>query len=177
MALFWSSLLTFYTRRQNGLLHVTDKAATAGNFATTAAGSLSSSNFTSARRHRRLPSSDLKQANRGGRRERNYKEIGAGVGGSNLIIFLAASPLSRAPETAMLRRLRELKQTRRRRKRQSQKNNCFYEQNNSFARASHFLSTFLWLCCVTTTWNPLMRLFMEDVNIRRRIFLSRFETG
>ena len=63
MALFWSSLLTFYTRRQNGLLHVTDKAATAGNFETTAAGSLSSSNFTSARRHRRLPSSDLKQVN------------------------------------------------------------------------------------------------------------------
>ena len=62
MALFWSRLLTFYTRRQIGLLHVTDKAATAGNFATTAAGSLSSSNFTSARRHRRLPSSDLKQA-------------------------------------------------------------------------------------------------------------------
>ena len=61
MALFWSRLLTFYTRRQNGL-HVTDKAATAGNFATTAAWSLSSSNFTSARRHRRLPSSDLKQA-------------------------------------------------------------------------------------------------------------------
>ena len=27
MALFWSSLLTFYTRRENGLLHVTDKAA------------------------------------------------------------------------------------------------------------------------------------------------------
>ena len=53
MALFWSRLLTFYTRRQNGL-HVTDKAATAGNFATTAAWSLSSSNFTSARRHRRL---------------------------------------------------------------------------------------------------------------------------
>ena len=63
MALFWSSLLTFYTRRQNGLLHVSDKAATAGNFATTAAGSLSTSIFTSARRHRRLPSSDLKQAN------------------------------------------------------------------------------------------------------------------
>ena len=62
MALFWSILLTFYTRRQNGLLHVTDKAATAGNFATTAAGSLSSSNFNSARRHRRLPSSHLKQA-------------------------------------------------------------------------------------------------------------------
>ena len=62
MALFWSSLLTFYMRRQNGLLHVTDKAATVGNFATTAAGSLSSSNFTSARRHRRLLSSDLKQA-------------------------------------------------------------------------------------------------------------------
>ena len=49
-------------RRQNGLLHVTDKAATAGNFATTADGSLSSSNFTSARHHRRLPSSDLKLA-------------------------------------------------------------------------------------------------------------------
>ena len=41
---------------------MTDKAATAGNCATTAARSLSSSNFTSARRHRRLPSSDLKQA-------------------------------------------------------------------------------------------------------------------
>ena len=62
MALFWSFLLAFYTRRQNGLLHVTDKAATAGNLATTAAGSISSSNFASARRHRRLPSSDLKQA-------------------------------------------------------------------------------------------------------------------
>ena len=49
-------------RRQNGLLHVTDKPATAGNFATMAAGGLSSSNFTSARRHRRLPLSDLKQA-------------------------------------------------------------------------------------------------------------------
>ena len=49
-------------RRQNGLLHVTDKAATVGNFATMAAGSLSSSNFTSARRHRRLLLSDLKQA-------------------------------------------------------------------------------------------------------------------
>ena len=59
MALFGSSLLTFYTRRQNGPLHVTDKAATAGNFATTAAGSLSSSNFTSACRQRRLPSSLL----------------------------------------------------------------------------------------------------------------------
>ena len=33
-----------------------------GNFATTAAGSLSSSNFTSAHCHRRLPSSDPKQA-------------------------------------------------------------------------------------------------------------------
>ena len=49
MALFWSSWPTFYTRRQNGLLHVTDKAATAGNFATTAAGSrILSRLFTSA---------------------------------------------------------------------------------------------------------------------------------
>ena len=46
---------------ENKLLTVL--TATAGNFATTAAGILSSSNFTSARRHRRLPSSDLKQAN------------------------------------------------------------------------------------------------------------------
>ena len=34
----------------------------------TVAGSLSSSNFTSARRHRRLPSSDLKQVNNDGKR-------------------------------------------------------------------------------------------------------------
>ena len=59
---YFDQVYSRFTRRQNGLLHVTDKAATAGNFATTAAGSLSSSNFTSARRHRGLPSSDLKQA-------------------------------------------------------------------------------------------------------------------
>ena len=75
MALSWSSLLTLYTQRQNSLLHVTDKAATAGNFATTAAGSLSSSNFTSARRHRRLPSSDLKQANISAKNHPNFLNI------------------------------------------------------------------------------------------------------
>ena len=53
----------FYTRRQNGLLHVTDKASTTGNFEMTAAGSLSSSNFTSACRHSIVSTTVLKVLN------------------------------------------------------------------------------------------------------------------
>lgn len=50
------------------------------------------------------------------------------------------------------------------------KNNWFYEQNNSSARASRFLVHFLDVHCLTMTWNLLMRRFTKDVNIRRIIF-------
>ena len=62
-----------------------------------------------------------------------------------------------------------LKQPRQRRKR---KDNWFYEQYNSSARASRFFDAH----CTTMTWNLQMRRFAEDVNIRRRIFLPRFWT-
>ena len=48
---------------------------------------------------------------------------------------------------------RELKQLRRRPQRQLQKNNRFNDQNNSSARASHFLVHFFDVHCTTTTWN------------------------
>ena len=35
--------------------------------------------------------------------------------------------------------------------------------------------TFLWRPLYATTWNPLIWRFMEDVDIRRRIFLHLFE--
>ncbi|PFX26299.1 Collagen-like protein 7 [Stylophora pistillata] len=65
-------------RRQNVFLHVTDKAATAGNLTTTAAGSNPDSNFTSACRPRSLPSPDLKmqllkEAQRPVKKEPNQK--------------------------------------------------------------------------------------------------------
>ena len=56
-------LIKFTHVLENGLLHITDPAATAGSFTTTAAGSKSSSNFTSACRRRHSPLSDLKLAN------------------------------------------------------------------------------------------------------------------
>ena len=43
-------------------------------------------------------------------------------------------------------------------------------ENNSSTLASCFLVHFLDVYCLTTTWNLLMHHFMEDVNIRRRIF-------
>ena len=49
--------------------------------------------------------------------------------------------------------------------------NWFYEQNNS-ARASRSLEHFFDVHCTITTWNLRMWSFMEDVNIRGRIFLS-----
>ena len=67
---------------------------------------------------------------------------------------------------------RELKQLRRRR---LQKNNRFNDQNNSSARASRLLVHFFDVHCTTTTWNLLIWRFMEDVDIRRRIFLPLFE--
>ena len=46
-----------------------------------------------------------------------------------------------------------------------------------FAHASRFLVHFFDVHCMTTTWNLQMRRFMEDVDIRQRIFLSLFEPG
>ena len=42
---------------------------------------------------------------------------------------------------------------------------------------AHFLVHFFDVHCTTMMWNLLMRQFMEDVNIQRRIFLSLFEPG
>ena len=44
-------------------------------------------------------------------------------------------------------------------------------------RASRFLVHFFDVYCTTTTWNPLMQRFVEDVDIRRQIFLSLLEHG
>ena len=46
---------------------------------------------------------------------------------------------------------RDFKIQRRGRRRERPKNNRFYKQNNSFARASHFFCTFLSRSCTTTT--------------------------
>ena len=51
----------------------------------------------------------------------------------------------------------------------------FNDQNNSSAGASRFLVHFFDVHCTTTTWNLLIWRFMEDVDIRRRIFLHLFE--
>ena len=56
-----------------------------------------------------------------------------------------------------------------------QKNNRFNDQNNSSACASRFLVHFFDVHCTTTTWNLLMRRFMEDVNMPRQIFPSLFD--
>ena len=49
-------------------------------------------------------------------------------------------------------------------------------QTNSSAHASRFLVHFFDVHCKTSTWNHVMwRRFIQDVNIRRRIFLSFFE--
>ena len=56
---------------------------------------------------------------------------------------------------------RELKHLRWRRRR-----------HNSSARASRFLEHFLDVHCMTTTWNLRIWPFMEDVDIRQRIFLA-----
>ena len=45
------------------------------------------------------------------------------------------------------------------------------------SKTTRFLVHFFHVHCTTTTWNLLMRRFMEDVNIRGRIFLSLFEVG
>ena len=55
------------------------------------------------------------------------------------------------------------------------KNNWFYDQTNSFGRASRFLVHFFDVHCTTTTWNLPMRRFTEDVDIRQKIFLCLFE--
>ena len=53
-------------------------------------------------------------------------------------------------------------------------NNWFYEQDK-YSAASRFLEHFFDVHCTTTTWNLPMRRFMENVDIRRQIFLSLFE--
>ena len=53
------------------------------------------------------------------------------------------------------------------------KSNRYIKQNNKLARATRFF-TFLCRYCTTTTWKCLISLFMEDVNKRRRNFLSVF---
>ena len=54
------------------------------------------------------------------------------------------------------------------------KNNRFNDQNNSSARASRSLVHFFDVHCTTTTWNLLTCRFMENENLRRRIFLPLF---
>ena len=51
----------------------------------------------------------------------------------------------------------------------------FHDQNIRYARASRFLVHFFDVHCTTTTWNLLIWRFMEDVDIRPRIFLPLFE--
>ena len=70
--------------------------------------------------------------------------------------------------------IRDLKQ---RRKQRQKKKNWFYEQNNCSAHVSRFLVYFFNVYCTTTTWNLPMWRPMEDVDILRQIFPSRFEHG
>ena len=55
------------------------------------------------------------------------------------------------------------------------RNNRFNDQNNSSALASRFLVHFFDVHCKTWTWNLLIWRFIEDVDIRRQIFLPLFE--
>ena len=59
------------------------------------------------------------------------------------------------------------------------KNNWFNKQNNCSARASRLLVHFFDVNYTTTTRNLLhvMRRFMEDANIRRRIILLLLKAG
>ena len=61
--------------------------------------------------------------------------------------------------------------------RTSKKNNGFYKQNNSFARASHFFVHFFSRFCTTSTWKCLISRFMENVNKQRRNLISLSELG
>ena len=51
----------------------------------------------------------------------------------------------------------------------------FHDQNISYAHASRFLVHFFDVHCTTTTWNLQILRFMEDVDIRPRMFLPLFE--
>ena len=55
------------------------------------------------------------------------------------------------------------------------RNNRFNDQNNSSALASRFLVHFFDVHRTTSTWNLLIWRFIEDVDIRRQIFLPLFE--
>ena len=66
-----------------------------------------------------------------------------------------------------------VEQGRRRQQRERQKQkNWFIKESHKFARPSRFSCTFFFRHCTTTTWKCLISRFMEDVNKRRRIFLS-----
>ena len=67
---------------------------------------------------------------------------------------------------------RDFKNQRRGRQRERQKNNRFCKQNNNFAHASRFFVHFFARFCTITTWKCLISRFMEDVNKRRRNFIS-----
>ena len=56
-------------------------------------------------------------------------------------------------------------------------NNRFHNQNNNFARASHFFVHFFAHFCMTATWKCLISHFMEYVNKQRRNFISLSELG
>ena len=82
---------------------------------------------------------------------------------------------SSSSERCAYKNIRQLKQLRRQPQQRLQKNNRFNDQNNGSACALRFLVHFLDVHCMTTAWNLLFCHFMEDVNIRRRIFLPLFE--
>ena len=82
---------------------------------------------------------------------------------------------SSSSERCAYKNIRKLKQLGRQPQQRLQKNNRFNDQNNGSACALRFLVHFLDVHCMTTAWNLLICRFMEDVNIRRRIFLPLFE--
>ena len=45
-------------------------------------------------------------------------------------------------------------------------------QNNNFACASCFFCTFLCCCCTTTMWKCLNSCFVENMNMRQRLYFS-----
>ena len=72
---------------------------------------------------------------------------------------------------------RDFKIQRRGRQRERVKNNRFIKKNNNFARASRFFVHFFACFCTTTTWKYLISCFMENVNDRRRNYISLSELG
>ena len=76
-------------------------------------------------------------------------------------------------EFALFQTYRELKQLRRRRR--LQKTIGLMIKTTALRVHHDFLVHFFDVHCTTTTWNLLIWRFMEDVDIRQRIFLPLFE--